>query len=146
MLIIKRLSVWVVETALEALLLALVLISLFGYDPHAFGKSLLICATWIVIMFFVTGYLFSTAVFRAYWRGRGLWLYSAIAMLLFLIHFEILNVGVGGAFNPPERLRIRAAGVCIVFACTFFGGCFLRKSTSRQQADGAKAAVNTAAY
>jgi hypothetical protein len=148
MLILKRLSVWALETALQALLLSLVLIGLFGYDSHEFGKTLLICTTWIVIMFFSTGYLFSTVLFRAFWRGRGLWLYSAIATLLFLIHFEILNVGVGvgGAFNPPERLRIRAAGVCIVFACTFVGSYFLRKGSSPQQANGAKAALNTAAY
>ena len=55
MLIIKRLAVWLLEMLLEALLLGLLLISLFGYDPHAFTKDLFIYATAIVTMFFSTG-------------------------------------------------------------------------------------------
>lgn len=40
MLILKRLIVWLFETCLEATLLGLALIGLFGYDQHGFGKSL----------------------------------------------------------------------------------------------------------
>jgi hypothetical protein len=105
---------------------ALLLIVLFGHDSHEFGKDLLIFATSVAFMFFSSGYLLSTAIFRGVWRGQRLWSYPAVAALLFSVHFEILNVGVGGAFAPPDRLRIRVAGACIVFACTFVGGCLLR--------------------
>jgi hypothetical protein len=40
MVIIKRLTVWLIETWLEALLLALGLSLLLGHDPHAFLKDL----------------------------------------------------------------------------------------------------------
>ena len=126
-LILKRLVVWLLETSLQALLLGLFLIVLHGYDEHAFGKDLSFYFNMIALLFFTTGYLLSTAIIRAIWKSRGLWSHPAIVAVLFLIHFEILNVGAGGAFEPPERLRLRVAGTCIAFVCTFVGGCFLRK-------------------
>jgi hypothetical protein len=75
----------------------------------------------------VTGYLLSTAVVRALWRGQTLWSYPAVAAVLFFIHFEIMNFGVGGAYEPKDRLRIRVAGALIVIACTFVGTLLLRR-------------------
>jgi hypothetical protein len=126
MVILKRLVVWLIEMALEALLLGLILIVSLGYDHDALGKGLLTYAATISFMFFSTGYLLTTAVSRAVWKLRKLWSYPALATVLFLIHFEIMNVGVGGAFAPMNRLRIIVAGVCIVFACTMFGSFALR--------------------
>ena len=131
MLILKRLSIWLLETSLEALLIGMVLVSLFGCDQHAYGKCLGINFVWISTMFFSTGYLFTTAIFRAIWRGRSLWSYSVAALMLFLIHFEILNHAAGGAFDLPKRAVIRIAGGCIVFACTFAGTLVLRRWTGR---------------
>jgi drug/metabolite transporter (DMT)-like permease len=127
MLILKRLSVWVTETVLQVLLFAVLLIALFGYDPHAFGKGLLTYAVSVFTMFFSTGYLFTTAISRAVWRGRKLWPYSAFAATLFLIHFEGFNILIGGAFEPRDRVRIRLAGSCIAFLSTFLGSLALRK-------------------
>ena len=127
MLILKRLCVWFVETVIEALLLGIVLAVLLGHDQNAFLKDVLIFSTAISYMFFVTGYLLSTAVVRALWRGQALWPYPAIATALFLIHFEIMNVGVGGAFQLKDRLRICMAGACIVFVCTLIGTLALRR-------------------
>jgi hypothetical protein len=121
MLILKRLSVWFVETCFEVLLLGLVLTVLLGHDQHDFFKDLSFYSSGIILLFFTTGYLLSTIVVRAIWKGRTLWSYPAIATVLFFIHFEIMNVGLGGAFEPSDRLRIRAAGACIVFACTLAG-------------------------
>ena len=126
MLVLKRLAVWFFEIVFEALLIGLLLIGTYGYDKHAFGKDLLIYAVAVLYMFFLAGYILSTAVSRAVWRGRKLWPYPAIGMILFLIHFEIMNIGIGGAFAPSDRLRIRAAGACIVFICTFAGSVVLR--------------------
>jgi hypothetical protein len=127
MLMPKRMVVWLLETSCEALLLSLFLIVLYGYDQHAFGRALLAFANGVALLFFTTGYLLTTAIVRAVWRSQRLWLYPVIATVVFLIHFEILNVGIGGAFEPPERLRIRLAGACVLFACTFAGGWILRK-------------------
>ncbi len=80
-----------------------------------------------VLLFFTIGYLFSTAIARAIWRGRGVWWHPIIVAALFLTHFEILNVGAGGAFEPPERLRLRVAGTLIAFVCALAGDRFLRK-------------------
>jgi hypothetical protein len=127
MLILKRLAVWCVETSSEVVLLGFVLSVLLGYDQHAFFKDLSIYSSGIILLFVTTGYLFSTIVVRAVWRGRTLWSYSAIATVLFFIHFEIMNVGLNGAFEPSPRVRIRAAGACIVFGCTAAGTFALRK-------------------
>src|SRR5215469_4312619 len=121
MLIVKRLAVWFAETSSEVLLLSLVLTTLLGYDQRAFLRGLLAYAAGIVLLFITTGYLFTTIVARALWRGRRLWSYPAVATALFLIHFEIMNIGLHGAFEPSHRLRIRVAGACIAFVCTFAG-------------------------
>jgi hypothetical protein len=130
MLILKRLCVWFVETVTEALLLGIVLAVLLGHDQNALVKDVLIYSTAISYMFFVTGYLLSTAVVRVLWRGRTLWSYPTIATTLFFIHFEIMNVGVGGAFQFKDRLPICVAGACIVFVCTLVGTVGLRRWTA----------------
>jgi hypothetical protein len=127
MLILKRLAVWFVETSSEVVLLGLVLTVLLGHDQNAFLKDLSIYSSGIILLFVTTGYLLSTIVVRSVWRGRTLWSYPAIATVHFFIHFEIMNAGLGGAFEPSPRARIRAAGACIVFACTFVGGWFLQR-------------------
>ena len=126
MRILKRLAVWLIEIAVEALLLGVILIALLGYDHGAFGKDIVTYAAAISLMFFGTGYFLTTAISRAAWKPRKLWSYPALATVLFLIHFEIMNAGVGGAFAPLDRLLIVVAGVCIVFACTMSGSFALR--------------------
>ena len=124
---LKRLLVWFIETSLEGALLAVVLVSLFGCDQHAYDKCLAVNFVWIGTMFFSTGYLLSTGIARALWRGRSIWIYPVVATLLFFIHFEILNYIAGGAFDTAKRSVIRVAGACIVFACTLAGTFALRK-------------------
>jgi len=126
MLVLRRLAVWFVETSSEVLLLGLVLTVLLGHDEHAFFKDFARYSSGIVLLFFTTGYLLSTIVVRSVWRGRTLWSYPAIATFLFFIHFEIMNVALGGAFEPPDRIRIVVAGACIAFACTLAGTLALR--------------------
>jgi hypothetical protein len=127
MLILKRLTIWAAEIISQAMMLGLLLIGLHGYDQHAFGKSLLTYATWVLVMFFTTGYLATTAIVRAIRKWSKLWLYSAIATAVFVIHFEVLNVGVGGAFEPRDRLRILVTGACIAFLTTIFGTGLLQR-------------------
>lgn len=92
MLVVKRLTIWLVETFLQAVLLGLVLTGLFGYDRHAFGKSLGLYVSGILLLSFTTGYLLTTAIARGAWRSQNFWSYSAIAVALFLIHSQIFFV------------------------------------------------------
>lgn len=127
---IKRIVVWLLETLLEALLLSVVLVCLLGDNQHRYAKDLAVSFVWIGTMFFSTGYLFTTVIARAAWRGRFAWLYSGVALVLFFIHFEILNHSAGGIFDAPKRAVIRIAGACIVLACTFVGTLLLRRWAS----------------
>lgn len=127
---IKRLLVWLLETVLEAALLSVVLLILSGYTRGTLFKDLAVGFVWIGTMFFSTGYLFTTAIARAVWRGGRVWLYPGVAMVLFFIHFELLNHSVGGIFRLPDRVVLRIAGACIVLACTFVGNLLLRRWTS----------------
>jgi hypothetical protein len=124
MLIIKRLVVWMLETSSAALLLGLALIGLFGYDGGAFGKSLGLYLSGIVLLSFTTGYLLTTGIVRAAWKGHTLWSYPALATALFLIHLQIFFVISGGSIRS-QRLSIQAAGASIVFGCTFVGSFIL---------------------
>jgi hypothetical protein len=126
---LKRLTIWAAEIISQAVLIGLLLIGLFGYDQHAFGKELLGYTGLIFIMFFLTGYLATTAIARAVWRWRRPWLYSVIASALFLIHFEVLSIDVGGAYEPRDRVRIRLAGACIAFLSTLAGTAVLQRWT-----------------
>jgi hypothetical protein len=125
----KRIAVWFIETCLEVLLLGLVLTLLLGHDQHAFLKDVLLYSSGVTLLFFSTGYLLTTIVVRAVWKGRRSWLYPAVATALFLIHFEIMSVGVRGAFAPADRFCIRIAGAFVVLACTSLGTLALRGKT-----------------
>ncbi len=131
MLILKRFAIWLFETSLGALLLGLALIGLFGYYQHAFGRSLGLYVSGIVLFSFTTGYLLTTVVARIVWKGQKLWSYSAIAAVLFLIHSEVFFVVSGGS-TRLQKLLIQAVGACVVFACTFLGSVILQKCVSKR--------------
>jgi hypothetical protein len=135
MLIVMRLAIWLVETLLAALLLGLTLIGLFGYDQHAFGKSLELYVSGIILLSFTTGYLLTTAVARGTWRGQQVWPYSFIAVTLFLIHSQIFFVLSGGS-TRSDKLSIQIAGCFIVFVCTFLGSAILRQCVTKRRVTG----------
>ena len=126
---IKRLTIWLLETSCEATLLGFVMVVLFGYDRQHFAGGAFIYAIAITMFFLTTGYVVTTALLRTFWNRKSLWQYSTIATGLFLLHFEIMNFGVGGAFEPRDRYRILAMGLCITFVCTLAGTLALRKWT-----------------
>lgn len=126
----KRIAVWFIETCFEILLLGLVLTLLLGHDQHEFLKDVLIYSSGVSLLFFSTGYLLTTIVVRAVWKGRRSWLYPAVATALYFIHFEIMNVGVRGAFAPADRFRIRIIGAFVVLVCTSLGTLALRRWTT----------------
>ena len=127
--LIKRLAVWLLETSLEVLLMGLALIALLGYDQHAFGRSLLAYTSGIVLFSFTTGYLLTTVVARGVWRGQRWWSYSALAVVLFLIHSEIF-FKISGGSTRPEQFSMQTAGVLVVFVSTVAGSWVLRRWTA----------------
>jgi hypothetical protein len=127
MLILKRLAVWLAEVSLQSVLLGLLLIVLYGDDQHAFGRGLLIYTISTLTMFFTSGYLITTAISRVVWKGQTFWLYSVVATALFILHFELLNLGLGGAFEPRDRIRIIVAGACAAWVTTLAGTFVLRR-------------------
>jgi hypothetical protein len=127
MLILKRLAVWLLETSFEVFLLSLFLTVFLGFDQHALFREILVFAGGIVLVFTTTGYLLTTAIFRACWKSQKVWSYPAIASVLFLVHFEILDLGIRGVFEPSDRPAIRVAGVCIALTCTVAGSFVLRR-------------------
>jgi hypothetical protein len=126
MLILKRLAVWLLETTCETLLMGLFMTVFFGFDRHAFGMALLFYASAVALMSYTTGYLLTTAILRAVWKSQRLWLYPIVSTVPFFIHSQIFFVDSGGS-TPSEKLAIRAAGACIVFACTLAGTFALQK-------------------
>src|SRR5579859_970542 len=134
---LKRFIIWLLEISCEAFLLSLLLIILQHSGKSASAKDVLILMAAIAFMFYTTGYLFTTVILRILWRSQRLWLYSCIATVLFLLHFEILDIGIGGAFRSSDRGPILIVGMCIAFACSFAGSCALRKwlQTGGKQAE-----------
>lgn len=133
MLIAKRLLLWLAEIISQALLLALLLAGLFGHDQFSFGRGVVIYASWIFIMFCVTGYALTTAIARAVWRGESSKFYPILTAVLFVLHFELLNVGIGGAFAPPDRRTVVIAGAVTAFVTALAGTLLSRRPASRLQ-------------
>jgi hypothetical protein len=132
MRILKRLAVWLLEVGLQAILLGILLIGLYGYGKASFARSLMILVDSIFVMFLLTGYLLTTAISRAAWKGRTIWQYSIVAAVLFISHFELLNVGLGGAFAPPDRKIVLITGTVIAFLTTLVGTIVLRQWKLRE--------------
>lgn len=130
---LKRLSIWLLETLCEVLLLSVFLLAFWGErDPHP-GKAFLFSLSVVILLSISTGYLFTTVVFRIFWRRRSWWSYPCIAVALFFIHAEIfLNAMIRA--SQMENVPIVVAGICIVFGCTV-GGSFLLRRWSKGSPD-----------
>ncbi len=133
MFMMKRLTVWLIETATEAVLLSLFMFAWWGYsDPvdRGFMFQLFIWAWGIFAIFMLgSGYLITTAILRIAWKNKRLWTYSAASTVLVLAHLQIFFL-VASGWTTYERLPIQVASACIVFACTFVGGWILQKESS----------------
>jgi hypothetical protein len=125
----KKPAVWFVETCAVAFLLSFIMMTKFGHDWHqrASVGDVFAFSGAVLFMFFMTGYLLTTVLFRSFWKAQATWSYPVIAVVLFSSHFEILSLGVGGAFDPADRLLVRVAGACLTFSCTYLGSYFLQQ-------------------
>lgn len=128
-MILKRLVVWLLEILVEGFLLgvllgALTLPNFISLLPGVWALGLMVG----VVLFF-NGYYVTKALFGLIWRGQKSWLYPGIAATLFVIHMYIayqrMKPDMSGL--PRVILPFQIGGACIVFACTFLSGWFLRR-------------------
>jgi hypothetical protein len=132
MLILKRVTVWLLEMFSEAILLSVLLtVSSIREGPRpfqwSFVKELLFAVSAITYVFmWHSGYLLTTAVLRIVWKRPRLWLYSVVAVVVFLIHLQVIFL-IASGWTASERLPVQVGGACIVYGCTFVGSWFLRK-------------------
>jgi hypothetical protein len=127
MVFLKRLTIWLVETALAVFLLGAGWFLYVGHDKtRGIGKDLLLSVIWIGLFSFSTGYLLTTAVSRALWRDLRPWSYPIIATALFLVHSQICFV-IFDSLGEAQRLVFQVPGGLTVFACTIVGGIVLRR-------------------
>jgi len=127
MLILKRLTIWLLETIFEILALALAMVVMFGYGQQGFRRSFGLAIGTLMLLSFTTGYLLTTAVARGIWRNRKLWSYSVVATVLFLIHSLFLLRALGANQKDPDTLSVELAGCCVAFTCTLIGSFVLRQ-------------------
>lgn len=128
MLRLRRLAVFLLERLCEALLLGVFLVVLLGpFEDGSLAGRVFSWAGKTFLVFMVgSGYLLTTALAGVVWRSRKLWRYPAIAAGLFAAHYLWFWAEAGG-WSISRNLAILAAGVVIVFACTFVGNLLLRR-------------------
>jgi hypothetical protein len=130
MVILKRLTVWLVERFVEALLFG----ALFGYlllpNFRNVFPDLWRLTGIVAVVLFIHGYYVTTGLFGIVWRSRKSWVYPAIAAVLLVIHTRILFARAGSDFTPETRameLPFAMVGACIAFGCSFVGSRVLKK-------------------
>lgn len=131
-----RVGIWLLETmciaALTVVLLVLLGLLFLRRTPWSGLSdelgSIEGLAAGVVLIFFSTGYLLTTVLFRTFLPTTKTWLYPALAVALYEIHFEILNFSAGGAWGDRAmRVWFRGGGAVIAFSCTMFGNVLLRR-------------------
>ena len=109
-----RLSAWLAEMLVESLLFIIVAI-VMSHAGHPTTRDIAALMIAALTCFVILGYAVTTLVLRLALRGRWLRVYPIIAPLLFLLHFEIMNIMVpDGLMEPHNRLKFRVIGSGVV--------------------------------
>ena len=132
-LIVKRLTVWLVEALVSTLLFGVLFGALSSPDVSTFVSIL--PGTWALAfgvgaILLLHGYYVTTALAGVVWRGQRLWLYPTIAATLFVIHTHIVFFRLKpdlSSSGQATELPFLAGGASIVFACALGGNWLLRK-------------------
>jgi hypothetical protein len=138
-LFVKRSAVWLLEILTETVLLGVLLgaLTLPAADfvkllPGFYAWGLAVC-----LVLFFSGYYLTRALFGLVWRSQIWWLYSTIAIGLFVVHTHIVFLLGRPDFSPEGRaleLPFLACGAGVVFSCTSISSwCFRRWTRNRQE-------------
>ena len=108
------------EMLVEGVLFVFILLVMSHVDVPITLRDIAALLIETLTFFGITGFAVTTLVMRLILRGRWMRAYSIIAVVLFLIHFEIMNRMVpGGVMEPHARLIFRFVGSCLVFIVAF---------------------------
>jgi hypothetical protein len=114
-----RFCAWLVEMLSEAIVLPFIPVVMIHVSEPITPRDIAGLTIGTLTFFCVSGYALTTLVFRLALRGRWLRVYPVIAPLLFLAHFEIMNLLVPeGLMEPHNRFifRVSGSGVVVVVA------------------------------
>jgi hypothetical protein len=125
LLLFKTVTVWAAELTAQIIVLALLWTWFSRDDPHEVLREVSTYATVVATMFFLTGYLVTTAVARLLCRRKLHLVYPPAAALLFFIHFELLNQTMGGIFEPSARSAALGVGIASALCTTLLGSVLL---------------------
>jgi hypothetical protein len=128
MVTLKRVTVWLLERLIEACLLGALFAYLMVRTSGGFSNGLLseieFSALIVFLMLFSHGYYITTAILGVLRRGKRLWAYPAITVILFVVHTHIIFLHGKPDFTQEARameLPMIVGGAFIVFACSFVG-------------------------
>ena len=130
---VRRVTVWALELLSEALGTGLVMgvvgvIATFRDSVHGFGEMLgalllvtLVSVPTVLLLFFFTGYVVSTAFCRIFWRDSG-WAVASVCAVLYFLHAEFCFAFF---FHPPAdwplRLVVGPLGGLVTLGCVAMG-------------------------
>ena len=130
-----RVSAWLVEMLTE---IAIILCAAFWLIPSSpylaplTARDIAGGLYIIITAFFFSGYAITTLIARLLLHGRGLYLYAAIAPVLFLAHFQLMNhLTWGGLFEPHVRFVFRVYGCAFVLVVTTVVSLVLKRAEER---------------
>ena len=110
-----RFGAWLVEMLTEALSFYIVASVMSHSDKPSTVRDIAAVMIEILTFFVVSGYAVTTLVIRLALRGKWGYVYPAIVPLLFLAHFEVMNLWVpGGLMDSQNRLVFRVVGSVVV--------------------------------
>ena len=110
-----RLSAWLVEMLVEALSFYFVATVISHTDGPTTAKDVAAFLIGTLTFFGISGYAVTTLAMRLVLRGRWSRVYPIIAPLLFLVHFQIMNLMVpGGLLDTGNRFVFRLIGSGVV--------------------------------
>ncbi len=120
LLMLKRMTVWFIETLCAAALLGAFLIVWFGPSGIGIMREFLGTVGMIIFISGRTGYVATTLIGRLLWKRQiALW-YPAAAAVLCIIHGLDFFISIRSAADPGN-IFVLMAGVCAVFVCTLAG-------------------------
>ena len=127
-----RVSAWFEEFLAEVVGCTCVLFAMSGVLSQIRARDFAAFAIGSITFFCVSGYAITTLIARLLLHGRGLYLYAAIAPLLFLAHFQVMNVLTwGGLFERHDRFLFRVYGCAMVLAVTTVVSLMLKRAEKR---------------
>ena len=110
-----RFSAWLVEMLAESSAFSIVLLVMSHVSWPITARDIAAIMTETLTFFCVSGYAVSTLVMRLALHGRWSRVYPVIASLLFLVHFEVMNLLVpDGLMDTHNRFVFRVIGSAVV--------------------------------